>query len=136
MTFASWGGTVITGCKAVYRKWYSLRLGRHAAEKEGHQCWSLLAAALRPRPDLHCSWMPSHRTAAEAAKMAIPEAWHRGNYEADDRAKQASLARDLPAVLLASHVAKRAVAEKVAAIATAIQLKRLKAAAARRAGQR
>ena len=97
----------------MYRKWYSLRLGRHAAEEEGHQCWSLLAAALRARPDVHCSWTPSHRTAKEAAKLAIPEAWHRGNEEADERAKQASLARDLPAVLLASHVANRAVAEKL-----------------------
>ena len=44
-----------------------------------------------------------------------------------ERAKEASLARDLPAVLLASYVANRAVAEKVAATVAAIQLKRLKA---------
>ena len=76
--------------------WYSIRLGKHAAGEAGHQCWSLLAAALRARPDVHCSWMPSHRTAKEAVKLAIPEGWHRGNGEADDRAKEASLARDLP----------------------------------------
>ena len=37
------------------------------------------------RPDIHCSWMPSHRTAKEAVKLAIPEGWTRGNGEADER---------------------------------------------------
>ena len=46
------------------------------------------------------------------------------------------MARDLPALLLASHVANRAVAEKVAATVAAIQLKRLKARCRMAGGRR
>ena len=69
--------------------------------------------------------MPSHRSGAEAERLGIPEAWHKGNGEADERAKQIARERDVPAVLLASHAQNLETAERVARTVAAIQLKRL-----------
>ena len=119
------GGRVVTDCKAVHDRWYSIRGGRWSAADLSDRCWVRLAAALRARPDVQCHWMPSHRSGAEAERLGIPEAWHKGNGEADERAKQIARERDVPAVLLASHAQNLETAERVARTVAAIQLKRL-----------
>ena len=121
------GGRVITDCKAVYTKWHSIRSGLRSAVGGAEQCWSSLAAALKARPDVQCSWVPSHKSEAEARKLGITEEWRQGNEQADAWAKKVSAERDLPAVLLASHAQNLAVAERVAHTVAAIQLKRLQA---------
>jgi hypothetical protein len=124
------GGTVITDCMAVFKKWYSIRSRRRAAgggEGPASRCWRLLAEALQRRPDVRCRWMPSHHSEAEAVKLGIPAAWHAGNAEADERAKEVSMQRDLPPNLLRRYNEHVSTAERVAATVAAIQLKRLKA---------
>ena len=68
------GGRVVTDCKAVHDRWYSIRSGRWSAADLSDRCWVRLAAALRARPDVQCHWMPSHRSGAEAERLGIPEA--------------------------------------------------------------
>ena len=77
---------MVTDCKAVLHLWTAIRARRRKARKQvlAGSCWQCLFEALEAKLDVHCSWMPSHRTAAEAAKLAIPEAWHRGNGGADE----------------------------------------------------
>ena len=87
----------------------------------------LLARARARHPTARCAWMRSHRTAEEARLAGYPTAWHAGNDKADEAAKKAALAHDVPLQLLTrwrQHVEQ---AERAASTVAAIQLARLQA---------
>ena len=109
--------------------WLRRAAGQAAAEAGTlkHRCWERLAEAVRLRPDVQMSWMPSHRSKAEALQLGIPEAWHIGNQKADEFAKLAARMVDVPSDLLAQHVLHGQSAERVASTVAAIQLRRLQA---------
>ena len=121
------GGRIVTDCKAVYDMfgWLKKASGQAAAAAAAgtlkQSCWERLAEAVRLRPDVQMSWMPSHRSKAEAMQLGTPEAWHIGNAKADESAKLAA------SDLLEQHVQHRAAAERVASTVAAIQLRRLQA---------
>ena len=122
------GGMVITDCKAVLHMWTAIKAGRRKARKQvlAGSCWQCLAEALAARPDVHCSWMPSHLTEQQHVSKGRPARWHAGNGMADESAKEAARSRELPAALLASHRQICETASRVAGTIAAIQLKRLK----------
>jgi ribonuclease HI len=127
----SHGGRIVTDCKAVLDmyKWLKKPAGKAAAAAGllKQCCWEKLAAAVELRPDVLMSWMPSHRSKAEAMQLGIPEAWHIGNAKADELAKLAARMVDMPSDLLEQHLQHRAAAERVATTVAAIQLRRLQA---------
>ena len=128
VTGCAYGGMVITDCKAVLHMWTAIRAGRRRAQRKFLQgsCWQSLAEALAARPDVQCSWMPSHLTLEQHVARGRPAEWHAGNCRADEAAKAAARCGDIPAPLLASHRRNRAEAARVARTVAAIQLKRLK----------
>jgi len=71
--------------------------------------------------------MRSHRSAEEARAAGYPPAWHEGNGKADEIAKQAALAHDVPPLLLARWRQHVELAERAASTIAAIQLARLQA---------
>ena len=105
------GGRIVTDCKAVYDRWHSIRNGIRPAADLAERCWCQLAEALRARPDVQCSWMPSHKSEAEAKQLGIPAGWHRSAGQADEAAKQISAEKDPPA-LVDSHMVNMAVAKR------------------------
>ena len=78
---------------------------------------------MRLRPDVQMSWMPSHRSKAEALQLGILEARHIGKQKADEFAKLAARMVDAPGDLLALHVLHSQSAERVASTVAAIQLR-------------
>ena len=125
--FCEPGGTVITDCKAVFKKWYSIRLGRSGAvgDAVAGSCWHRLAEALSARPDVHCNWMPSHLTMQELVARGFPARWQAGNAQADALAQQADSGTKLPEHRLHKYRFNQDVAAKVAATRAANELKRL-----------
>ena len=119
---------MITDCKAVLHMWTAVKAGRRKARKQvlAGSCWQCLAEALAARPDVHCSWMPSHLTEQQHVSKGRPARWHAGNGMADESAKEAARSRELPAALLASHRQNCETASRVAGTIAAIQLKTLK----------
>ena len=92
------GGLVVTDCQAVKRMWDRIRRkpGSVSVLAGGLLCWVLLAEALRRHPTARCAWMRSHRSEEEALAAGYPPAWHEGNAGADEAAKAAARAHDLP----------------------------------------
>ena len=121
-------GLIVTDCLAVKKMWDRIRRQPlSVVEGVSHPCWLLLARALARHPTARCAWMRSHRTAEEARLAGYPPAWHAGNDKADEAAKKAALAHDVPLQLLTrwrQHVEQ---AERAASTVAAIQLARLQA---------
>ncbi len=71
--------------------------------------------------------MRSHRSEEEALAAGHTPAWHEGNARADEAAKAAARAHDVPVPLLSRFRQHVEQAEKVAATVAYIQLARLRA---------
>ena len=121
-------GLIVTDCQAVKTMWDRIRRQAVAVvEGVSLPCWVLLAKALAWHPSARCAWMRSHRSAEEARAAGYPPAWHEGNGKADEVAKQAALAHDVPPLLLARWLQHVELAERAASTVAAIQLARLQA---------